>query len=109
MAVAAALAMLFACDLSDEPPGHDAAVRIAKKLAFEAYPQWAMKPSNVDRCPTTADLAEYVPLKPDFTDPWGNPYIITCSSVLPAWARSIAVFSKGADGREGTADDQRSW
>jgi len=82
---------------------------IAKKLAFEAYPQWSMKPSNQGKCPTTSDLAEYVNQKADFNDPWGNPYIIKCGGDLPSGARGIGVLSKGEDGKEGTGDDFKSW
>ena len=82
---------------------------IAKKLAYEAYPQWSMKPSNQGKCPTTEDLAEYVNQKASFKDPWGNPYVIKCGGELPPGARGIAVLSKGEDGREGTKDDQVSW
>ena len=82
---------------------------MAKKLAFEAYPQWTMKPSNQGKCPTTEDLAEYVNQKGTFKDPWGNPYVIKCGGDLPAGSRGIAVFSKGEDAREGTKDDQVSW
>lgn len=87
----------------------DIARATAKKLAFEAYPQWSMKPSNQGKCPTTADLAEYVNQKAEFTDPWGKPFIIKCGSDLPAGARGIAVMSAGEDGKEGTGDDLRSW
>lgn len=87
----------------------DVARATAKKLAFEAFPQWSMKPSNQGKCPTTEDLAEYVNQKPTFKDPWGNPYVIKCGGELPAGSRGIAVFSKGEDGREGTKDDQVSW
>ena len=87
----------------------DVARSIAKKLAFEAYPQWSMKPSNQGKCPNAGDLAEYVNQKPDFNDPWGNPYIIKCGQDLPNGARGIAVLSRGEDGKEGTNDDQRSW
>ena len=82
---------------------------IAKKLAYEAYPQWSMKPANQGKCPTTSDLAEYVNQKAEFNDPWGSPYIIKCGADLPAGARGIAVYSKGEDGKDNTGDDQRSW
>lgn len=85
------------------------ALTTARKLAYEGYPQWAMRPGNAGRCPTFADLAVYFDDPPDANDPWGNPYVITCGADLPAGAYGIAVFSRGADGREGTADDQRSW
>ena len=87
----------------------DLATSVAKKLAFEAYPQWSMTPSNQGKCPTTADFARYLNEQPDFRDPWGNKYIIKCGADLPLGARGIAVMSAGPDGREGTADDLTSW
>ncbi len=66
-------------------------------------------PSNQGKCPTTADLAEYVNQKSEFNDPFGSPYIIKCGADLPAGARGIAVYSKGEDGKDGTSDDLRSW
>ena len=80
-----------------------------KKLAFEAYPQWAARPGNAGKCPTTSDLADYVNQQPALTDPWGTPYVIRCGADLPPGARGIAVLSAGVDGREGTADDLTSW
>lgn len=81
----------------------------AKKLAFEAYPQWVGKPSNTGKCPTADDLAEYVNKKAGFKDPWGNPYVVKCGSELPAGVRGAGVVSKGEDGREGTDDDLKTW
>jgi type II secretory pathway pseudopilin PulG len=88
----------------------DVARMYVRKMAGE-YTVWAAKPSNQgrDRCPTTQDLAEYVNQKPDFVDPWGNPYIIKCGQDLPQGARGIAIISRGEDGREGTGDDLKSW
>lgn len=80
-----------------------------RKLANEAYPQWSMRPGNTGKCPTTADLAEFVNQKPDFVDPWGHPYVIKCGADMPQGSRGIAVLSVGEDGREGTSDDQHSW
>ena len=102
------------CDKGASPgPFQESKAELAraysKKLAFEAYPQFAARPSNQGKCPTIADLAEYINQRPDFTDPWGKPYVIQCGAELPPGARGIAVSSRGADGREGTADDQRSW
>lgn len=79
-----------------------------RKLANEAYPQWAMKPSNSGKCPSYTDLAEYMNSK-DEKDPFGNPYVIKCGGDLPAGASGIAVMSKGEDGKEGTGDDLKSW
>ena len=87
----------------------DLATSVAKKLAFEAYPQWSMKPSNQGKCPTMADLASYIHQPPDLLDPWGHTYVIKCGAHLPPGARGIAVLSAGPDGSEGTADDLTSW
>ena len=81
----------------------------AKKLALEAYPRWAMKPSNEGRCPTVSDLAEYIAQEPGFTDPWGRPYVVRCGAELPPGVRGIAVLSLGPDGEADTGDDVRAW
>ena len=81
----------------------------ARKLAFEAYPQWSMTPSNAGKCPTVADLADFLEKPAILTDPWGNPYLIRCGADLPAGARDIAIASSGPDGQPGTADDVMSW
>lgn len=86
----------------------EVARNIVRKLANEAYPQWAMKPSNSGKCPSLADLSEYMNSK-DTKDPWGQEYVIKCGSDLPAGAMGIAVMSKGDDQKEGTGDDIKSW
>ena len=79
-----------------------------RKLANEAYPQWAMKPSNNGKCPTLVDLSEYMNSK-DEKDPWGEEYVVKCGGDLPAGATGIAIVSKGDDKKEGTGDDLKSW
>ena len=81
---------------------------MARKLAHEAYGQWAMKPGNKG-CPTIEELAPLVDQKATLKDPWDNPYVIKCGGDLPGGVRGIAVYSKGEDGRDGTDDDQKSW
>jgi type II secretory pathway pseudopilin PulG len=82
---------------------------IVKKLAFEAYSEWSMKMSNNGKCPTVADLSEYMNSK-DTKDAWGEEYIIKCGGDLPAGVQGgIAVMSKGEDKKEGTGDDIKSW
>ena len=76
-----------------------------KKLAYESYPQWASRPDNAGKCPTIEPLAEY---GGSIKDPFGEHYVIKCHD-LPAGAVGIAVLSKGADKREGTGDDIKSW
>ena len=83
----------------------DIAATGVKKLAYESYPQWATRPANTGKCPTVQQLAEY---GGSVKDPWGQEYVIKCND-LPAGAVGIAVMSKGADTREGTGDDIKSW
>lgn len=80
----------------------------AKKYAFEAYPQWAI--SHPDKvCPDNlADLNEYMS-EADTNDSWGRPFRMMCGAVLPPGAKGLAVMSAGEDGKEGTADDIKSW
>jgi hypothetical protein len=60
-------------------------------------------------CPEKlADLSEYMARR-ELNDPWGHPYKFFCGKTLPAGARGIAVMSAGEDGKEGTADDIKSW
>jgi general secretion pathway protein G len=79
-----------------------------KKYAFEAYPSWSA--SHPDKaCPDKlADLNEYMNSE-DSNDSWGKPIKMLCGTNLPAGARGIAMMSVGEDGKEGTADDLKSW
>jgi general secretion pathway protein G len=86
----------------------EVASNIVRKLANEAYPQWAMKASNNGKCPTLVDLSEYMNSK-DVKDPWGEEYIVKCGGDLPAGANGIAIVSKGPNGKEGDGDDVKSW
>jgi prepilin-type N-terminal cleavage/methylation domain-containing protein len=80
----------------------------AHKLADEAYPAWAATNPG-KHCPDTlADLAELGNQKTT-TDPWGNPYKMLCGASLPPGLRGLAVSSPGEDGKDGTADDIKSW
>ncbi len=90
----------------------DSKKKIAKmavnKYADEAFVQWSMQHSDKG-CPDKIDdLNEYMNNK-DTKDPWGNPYKMMCGQNLPAGAQHVAVMSFGPDGREGTADDIKSW
>ena len=79
-----------------------------EKYANEAFPQWSMQHPDKG-CPDKIDdLNEYMNNR-DTKDPWGNPYKLMCGQNLPPGARIIAVLSLGSDGREGTADDIKSW
>jgi prepilin-type N-terminal cleavage/methylation domain-containing protein len=79
-----------------------------KKYAFEAYPSWsAAHPDKA--CPDKlADLNEYMN-NDDSNDSWGKPIKMMCGANLPAGARGIALVSAGADNKEGTEDDLKSW
>jgi len=85
----------------------DIAEAMLKKLAFEAYPQWSMRPANAGACPTVEQLGEFM-ASAHPRDPWGQDFIIRCTD-LPPGAMGIAVMSKGEDKRAGTADDLTSW
>lgn len=79
-----------------------------KKLAFEAYPQWAAA-HPASECPPTIDaLLEFVDMK-DMLDPWGTPYKMMCGPTLPAGVRGFAIESWGPDKKDNTQDDLRSW
>jgi general secretion pathway protein G len=79
-----------------------------KKYAYEAYPSWsAAHPEK--GCPEKlTDLNEYMNSE-DSNDAWGKPLKMMCGASLPPGARGIAVMSSGEDGKEGTADDIKSW
>ena len=77
-----------------------------KRLVHEAYPRWSMK--NGGGCPgSLQDLAEFTNKK-DVKDPWKNDYMMRCGESAPQGER-FAILSKGADGKEGTEDDIKSW
>ncbi len=86
----------------------DIAHATVEKYSFEAYPSWsAAHPDKA--CPERLeDLNEYMNNK-DTKDPWGNNYKMLCGQNLPAGAKGLAVTSPGEDGKEGTADDIKSW
>ena len=78
------------------------------KYANEAFTAWSMAHPQV-MCPERlADLDEYMNAQ-DVNDAWGNPIKLFCGANLPPGARHIALLSAGPDGKEGTADDLRSW
>ena len=82
---------------------------VVKKLANEAYAGWALaNPSK--QCPDSLkDLAKHSNKK-DTKDGWGNELIMLCGENAPEGATTgFAVLSKGKDGKQGTADDIKSW
>jgi general secretion pathway protein G len=91
---------------------HDAKGDIAKlavnKFANEAFPQWSARHPD-KACPERIEELGELMNKKDTKDPWGNPYKMLCPPNLPVGAKDIAIMSLGADGKEGTGDDIRSW
>lgn len=79
----------------------DLARRMAETLAYEAYPMWAVRPANAGRCPSLAELREFVDRDP--VDPWGRRFRVRCDH--PPAGAAIAVWSAGPDGEDGTGDD----
>ncbi len=86
----------------------DIAKATVQKYAFEAFPSWAA--DHPDKaCPEKLeDLNEHMNNK-DTKDPWGGQYKMLCGPNLPAGAKGLQVMSPGEDGKEGTADDIKSW
>jgi hypothetical protein len=87
----------------------DTAAVAVKKLAYEAFAEWAQ--AHPDKaCPDKLeDLAQYMNTR-DIHDPWGHPYRMFCGQNLPAGAKGgLAVMSVGPDGQDGTSDDIKSW
>ena len=105
------VAALSACGskAADDPKAIDQASLLVKKLAFEAYPTWAMKHPEA-ACPkSAAELAESFEDK-SLKDPWGHEVRTFCGASLPKGARGgFAAASAGPDGAFDTADDIKSW
>jgi hypothetical protein len=79
-----------------------------KKLAFEAYPQWATEHPD-KACPAKlADLLEFTDHK-DIKDPWKHDLKMFCGANLPKGAKGLAIQSAGPDGKLDTKDDIKSW
>jgi general secretion pathway protein G len=87
----------------------DVAKMAIQDMTNTAFPMWTR--SHGDKgCPDRLeDLSDYMNKK-DAKDPWGNPYKMYCGQNLPPGAKGgFAVSSSGEDGKEGTADDLKSW
>jgi hypothetical protein len=84
----------------------DVARATVKKYAYEASLQWTRQ-HGAPCPPNLRALNDYMNNK-DIRDPWDRDYKMRCDA-LPAGARGIAVWSRGPDGVNGTADDVRSW
>ena len=90
------------------PEQLDSAKVDVQKYAFEAYPSWAAAHPE-KACPAAlAELNEYTNRK-DTKDPWGHDFKMMCGATIPPGAKGLAVLSFGPDGKEGTADDIKSW
>lgn len=80
---------------------------MVQKLAFEAYPRWAM--DNQAICPKSLDdLARYTNNQ-ETNDAWGKPLVMLCGDRAPAEANGFGILSVGEDGKQGTEDDIKSW
>jgi hypothetical protein len=111
-ALAFALLLLVAC--KNDKPAHDdkddiaKATLTAKKIAFEGYPTWSVQHPE-KACPDRIDdLLSFSNLT-DAKDPWGGSFSIKCGPDLPKGAKGLAAMSPGPDGKDGTADDIKSW
>jgi len=79
----------------------EVAMRAIHELAHDAYAQWLARHPGA-YCPhDIGELRPYV-ARQDLTDPWGQSYMMTCSTAV------LVVSSPGEDGRYGTPDDIRS-
>lgn len=78
------------------------------KLAFEAYTQWTMETG--ENCPSSLKDLEKWSNKKGTKDSWGNELVMLCGENVPDGASGgFAILSKGADGKQGTEDDVKSW
>lgn len=106
--IAAVLVFALGCQGGDgdSSRAREAKVQLTRRqivqLTAEAYPQWAVRITDLTRCPTLAELSEFVSRKP--IDPWGRELRLRCTD-LPPGAIGITVWSVGVDGKDRTADD----
>jgi general secretion pathway protein G len=88
----------------------DTAKQMTKQIEG-AYAKWQVDAVDKD-CPDSLD-----DLKPamgrrkteTIKDPWGHEYVLKCGDQAPEECEGFCVLSLGKDGKEGTADDIRSW
>ena len=96
-----------------EKPGNlenmiNSAKLMVMKYANEGYPMWVSAHPD-QACPTKLeDLDEFMDNR-GAKDPWGEPLRFGCGPALPQDARGIALWSIGADRKDGTDDDIKSW
>ena len=81
-----------------------------KQFAEEAYPRWRADNPGKNCPPGLADLTKYMNQK-DLKDENGNDiYIMLCGSNAPEGVpNNFGVIYVGADGKQGTEDDIKSW
>lgn len=79
-----------------------------KQIAFSAYGEWSQ--ANISKqCPDSLeDLKKYLNSK-STKDGWGNELVMFCGSNSPTGDGQFSILSKGADGKQGTDDDIKSW
>jgi general secretion pathway protein G len=93
---------------------HDAERQTAHAMTRQieaGYARWRL--SNQAECPAAlTDLNEELGrhAHQGLDDPWGHPYVMKCGDSLPPGCdRSFCVYSLGADGKDGSDDDVKSW
>jgi general secretion pathway protein G len=93
---------------------HDAqrqTAHAATRQLESAYTTWRL--SNQAECPASlTDLNDELGHRAQqkLEDPWGHPYVMKCGDSLPhGCEHRFCVYSLGADGKEGSDDDIKSW
>jgi general secretion pathway protein G len=84
--------------------------RAMTKQIESAHARWLV--SSDKDCPDSLDdLKQELGKKKTDTvkDPWGHEYVIKCGDQAPEECEGFCVLSMGKDGKEGTADDIKSW
>jgi general secretion pathway protein G len=78
------------------------------QYANEAFLHWSTAHPGKPCPDNLSDLNADMNSK-DSNDSWGRPIKMLCGADLPPGAKRFAVMSVGADGKEGTDDDIKSW
>jgi hypothetical protein len=121
-ALLSSLCLALACGSSDDRPSSEGAAavhtaledaqrmtaKVEMRRLAEAFMLWQVHNAGAD-CPGGfADLEQYLS-RSEWSDPWGNDYVLLCGDDRPAGVEGFAALSKGPDGVRGTADDVTSW
>ena len=96
------LVLVAGCSSTDELNASKIEVTkvFTDRLTKETYPRWALR--NTDpACPAIGDLIAMLDNEGN-TDPWGNPYVLTCTT---GSKNPILIRSAGPDGNYESADD----